>query len=54
MAMSFASVVLTIFIWYLTKIEFMLPRDIDNSHMNDNDDDDESVVREGRDNEEER
>ncbi|KAI7882765.1 MFS general substrate transporter [Lichtheimia hyalospora FSU 10163] len=54
MAMSFASVVLTIFIWYLTKIEFMLPRDIDNSHTNDNDNDDESVVRERRDNEEER
>lgn len=40
MAMSFASVVLTIFIWYLTKIQFMLPRSIDDN--NDDKDDDES------------
>lgn len=40
MAMSFASVVLTIFIWYLIKIEFMLPRSIDDK---DNKDDDESI-----------
>lgn len=43
MGMSFASVVLTIFIWYLTKIEFMLPRSIDDKDNKDDDDDDESI-----------
>lgn len=40
--MSFASVVLTIFIWYLIKIQFMLPQRIDEG----NDNDDQSVIRE--------
>lgn len=41
--MSFASVVLTIFIWYLIKIQFMLPQRIDDDS---NDNDDQSVIRE--------